>query len=183
MSRSLPDEAYTEGQCDIHGQVLFVDIMGDDFCVQCFADQQRGHTHIECFSQDKVEAVIKANNLPVVRTGSYSIHGKTVIRALGDATIEAYDTVIVFAYDNALVVARNEARVWAGDNTEVTAYDSAKVWARNNAKVDAFDSASADAQDNVVVRLYDDATMTTGFRTSFPEEYGLKLDSSVKVID
>ena len=52
MSRSLPDEAYTEGQCDIHGQVVFVDIMGDDFCMQCFADQQKRHTHTtECYPE------------------------------------------------------------------------------------------------------------------------------------
>ena len=35
MSRDVPDDAYFESDCPTHGRTTFVDLMGDDVCLQC----------------------------------------------------------------------------------------------------------------------------------------------------
>ena len=38
MGRDVPDDAYFEADCPTHGRTTFVDLMGDDFCVECLGD-------------------------------------------------------------------------------------------------------------------------------------------------
>ncbi len=41
-ARDVPDEAYFFDVCELHGRTQFVDIMGDDYCVLCMAEELEG---------------------------------------------------------------------------------------------------------------------------------------------
>ena len=44
MSRDVPDDAYFEADCPVHGRTTFVDLMGDDYCVECMSDADDDET-------------------------------------------------------------------------------------------------------------------------------------------
>lgn len=78
-----------------------------------------------------------------------------------NSTVEAYDSVTVWAYGSSTVKAYGNAAVWVRDNSTVVAYGNTTVEAYGNAMVTAYDNASVRACNNATVEAYDNAYCTS----------------------
>ena len=74
-----------------------------------------------------------------------------------NATVEAYDSVTVWAYSDSTVKAYGNATVWARDNAKIKAYDNVTVRACDQAMIEARDNAYCTSLYTIDCNLFDQA--------------------------
>jgi hypothetical protein len=126
---------------------------------------------VEVASQKKLDEVIAAGDIAVVRKGFYVVESGTV-RASGSSTVTAYGSSTVTAYGSSTVRAYGSSTVTAYGSSTVTASGSSTVTAYGSSTVTASGSSTVTASGSSTVTAYGSSTVTaSGSSTVRAEQF------------